>query len=608
MLRVLGLIVLYSAVFMALAAAQFARKGHFSQQVGAMLISGQYRTPQAPGDGAAGAREIAGGLSVYFGGLEFRLENRNDGEGLFLLGANGERESVQAESMRISGDQARFTLSGGMELVFSSRYANGSYSLWMSVGGNGEQRIELPFKPQRTAAIHKTGSGQTGIAHNGIVYQFSRPPESGKDRRLIIAAGTPVSYYATTERQTFNPGNYISEPAKNRESFTDALARWNDQRFAWWKANIANQNDEDAVIAYAGEAIRRGSFRAALDGVSSEFISGDSRTWESSVYLGGMDEARRTFVAAEREKTARLSRLISAKSPDLLREEQLIEFLSVRGMVSLVDEAAESIRGMNGSALEPSQCAGVFEGHAAFSRWRPSAANPFDRLVEQALRIVSGDIRREAGLVFVFQDSPDAAPADAPPPPMAGVVPVEFNLRLGKALLDWAEKTGNADWAGIGRSIILSVLSLGDSTGAVPSTLGGSGGSAINTNSGANSDTISAARLYRILNMGEYRPRAAAAGSGVSGIWTWTSAAAVSAVQEHNVLDITVAFPAGESHYMMIRGVRSFSNVMLYNINYPTDPRFERYDSSGWAYFPQDQLLVLKMKHRNAEEHIRIVY
>jgi hypothetical protein len=110
------------------------------------------------------------------------------------------------------------------------------------------------------------------------------------------------------------------------------------------------------------------------------------------------------------------------------------------------------------------------------------------------------------------------------------------------------------------------------------------------------------------LGLGEYAPRAVSIGSGVNGIWAWTAASSVTATQENNILDITVNFPQGETHHMMIRGVRPFAKIQLYNMDYRTDPQFERYDSSGWIYSAQDQILVLKMKHRSTAEHIRIYY
>jgi hypothetical protein len=157
----------------------------------------------------------------------------------------------------------------------------------------------------------------------------------------------------------------------------------------------------------------------------------------------------------------------------------------------------------------------------------------------------------------------------------------------------------------VGRSIVLSVLSLTGGDGTLPASLAVSGEGIISENAGPR---VTAARLYRILRPGEYYPRAAGIGAGVNGIWAWTAASAVSASQENNVLDISVGFPAGETHYMMIRGVRPFAKIQLYGIDYRTDPQFERYDSSGWVYSAGEQILILKMKHRAVSEHIRIFY
>jgi hypothetical protein len=59
---------------------------------------------------------------------------------------------------------------------------------------------------------------------------------------------------------------------------------------------------------------------------------------------------------------------------------------------------------------------------------------------------------------------------------------------------------------------------------------------------------------------------------------------------------------------MIIRGIRSFVRLQLYDMNFRTDPQFERYDSSGWVYIPQEQTLLVKMRHRTTVENIRIIY
>jgi hypothetical protein len=346
------------------------------------------------------------------------------------------------------------------------------------------------------------------------------------------------------------------------------------------------------VIAYAGDAVRRGTYKAAVSAVSSAFLTGSRRTYESSVYLGGMEQALRSFTGAEREKISRLSRQINEKSLDVLRENHVFEFLAVRGYINFFNDAMELVRSIDPAALGPDLSPGIFEGYLDVKRYRPHDDNPFERLTDQACYVVSEGIRRdeENEGVFVFSDS---------------AADVEFNLRLGISLAAWAEDSGSQSWAAVGRSLTLSVLALEDPMGLLPAKLEISPGGEIGE---ASVDRISSARVHRILKTGEYYPHAEGIGSGINGIWTWTASSAISASQENNVLDISVSFPAGETHYMMIRGVRPFSKIQLYNIDFRTDPQFERYDSSGWVYSSQDQILVLKMKHRSTVEHIRIFY
>ena len=198
----------------------------------------------------------------------------------------------------------------------------------------------------------------------------------------------------------------------------------------------------------------------------------------------------------------------------------------------------------------------------------------------------------------------------------------EFNLRLGKALLIYTDALTQAtqgggqnsaqvngqikSWAGIGRSLVLSALSMGDASGMVKTGLVISDTGEISES--PQTSALTTARLYRILNPGDFYPRAVAIGATANSIWTWTAAQTVTASQDNNVMDIAVTFPAGETHYMIIRGVRPFTKIQLYNMDFRTDPQFERYDSSGWSYISQEQTLILKMKHKAEKEDIKIFY
>jgi hypothetical protein len=312
------------------------------------------------------------------------------------------------------------------------------------------------------------------------------------------------------------------------------------------------------------------------------------------VYLGQTDAGLRSLSAFEREKLSRLSRLINEKSPDFLKESHVFAYLAIRGYGNFIDDGAALVHAMDPVTLAPDISLGILEGFLDWKLYRPHGDNPFTRLIDQACFVISETIRKNAGGNLLLSFSGD------------GAAYPEFNLRLGKALSDYGEDSGSESWAALGRSLILSILSLEDNGGTIP------GGFRLSETGNLIEDTalprVSTARLYRTLGLGEYSPRAAGIGAAVNGIWAWTAASSLGVTQENNILDISVSFPAGETHYMIIRGVKPFSKLQLYNMDFRTDSQFERYDSSGWFYSTQEQTLLLKMKHRSTVEHIRLFY
>jgi hypothetical protein len=296
----------------------------------------------------------------------------------------------------------------------------------------------------------------------------------------------------------------------------------------------------------------------------------------------------------DRERQNRIAQLIEEKSPDILKEDGIFEFLFTRGYGN-IEEAADLISSIDPDTVELDQVTGIFQGYYDWDNYFPTTVNPFDHLKDKACAIVSGSLWMDSGktCVFVLQED---------------LIHTEFNIRFGKALLGWAESVKSESWAMLARSIILSVLSLetSDTVGFVSAEL-----RIIpedDTPESIGTSRLSTARIYLILEQGRYRPQAVALGPQANNAWAWTVGLNVSAAMQNNVLDISVNFPAGESHYMIIRGIRPFSHIQFYDMDWRSDPQFERYDSSGWSYIASEQTLLLKVRHRAETEHIRIFY
>jgi hypothetical protein len=401
----------------------------------------------------------------------------------------------------------------------------------------------------------------------------------------------PPKVKAEKVQQALDPAAFAIPQAKNISAFNAALEQWKELAFSYWGRAIQTLNDEDAVIAWCGEALRKNNYRAAVASVSPAFLEGSRRGYESSAYLGSMDAALRSFVRNEKEKIDSISRMISGKSPDFILQTRVFEYLLTRAYTNIADEGLELVRQIDPATLNHGHYPGIFEGYVDIKQWRPHGDNPFERLVDHVCKDLLAKTCKDAerNLAFVFND---------------GAADIGYNIRVGKSLIEWGDLSGKSNWASLGRTLVLSALSLCDTAGAFPESVSVSESGKF-LESGRR---LNAAQAFRIIGQGEHYPRAAGIGSVLNGLWAWTAASKISASQENNVLDISVYFPEGETHYMMIRGVRPFTRIQLYDMDYRTDWQFERYDSSGWVYSAQEQVLTLKMKHRSPVEYVRIFY
>jgi hypothetical protein len=612
--RIAYLVLVYLSVFVLLVTVQFTRRGGFSRRVGDLLISGRYREPRE-GDPARGY-PLSGGINLSFGGVEFHLGDDDPGpEGFGFLDAAGEKRREAAELLLVSDTAAVFHFSGGSELTFSSQVFEGEAELRMSGRfAEGLEGVEIPYRLLRGSRIRDGGEGEPLIRFDNRDYRFFRSLPDPERRVLTLRNdGGAVFYRALPEDPAFAPEEYVIPPARDPARYAEALDIWRDQVYALWEGSAGG--GPDLVSAYLAESLRRGDYPGALASPAASFADPAGQSHLSAVFRGRLDLALRSLNEAEEDALNRLASLLNSGSPDFLKEPHVFAYLALRGQGSLLEQGAALLRGLDPSLVSPELVPGIGEAFLDWRSLRPYDENPLDSLLEQGLFYIAGGIRRAGeGRVYFFQnDRADLA----------------LNLRLGCALAALGAQSGSPvpggpsvpggpkeagePWAALGRSLILSVLSLSGVDGSVPRVLVMTGGDG-EVRGVPGEGRIAAAGLYAILaGQGDtavfpaaYYPRAQSAGT--SGVWAWTAASSVQALRDGENLDMAVSFPAGETHYMLIRGLKPFRKLQLYDMDYRTDPQFERYDSSGWFYSEADQTLLVKMKHRAPVEHIRIFY
>ncbi len=641
--RIVGILAGYVVIFFVLVLIQFTKYGNFTKRINGLTVSAQYvedTGAQLAATGMSGGsffppgadwRAITGKATVNYRGVEYRLTEENRVE---IRGSDGYSKALLPEYLAVSESGAAFRFAGGTVLSFSLSETEDGGSLAIRADfALGAASLELPYRLLPTSRTEKAEDGSFIITYNDSTYAFAAASVNQNKQTLTLNGGKPLASYRAVvveapvviasgqesgvetpvlpaEEPVFNPRDFVIMGAVNPASYTVALGQWRGQNVASWRSSV----NETRIMALVSESLQRGgvsSYDEALAAVPSSYlnrsINGVEKTFESSPFFGSTEQALRALISFERDTSAHISQEISSQSLDFFlrdfpRAPSSVAYLAMRGETALLDAVAAWAHALDPSQITADHVPGVLESYLDWAAYRSGVENPFAHFSDRVYALVSAGIRKNSAgdKVFVFNN---------------GLADMLFNLRLGMALSSYAEETGNADWAAAGRSVILSVLSMTNASGLVPRELLVSDIMAAVPSSPEAAETISSAELYRGLADGGYFPHTAGVKGGTRDLWVWTVSSKVDATAVGQLgasgssIDISVDFPAGATHYMLIRNVPpSFVRLQLYNMNYRTDPNFERYNSSGWRYSASEQTLLVKMRHRENTEYIRIYW
>jgi len=564
--RIFGLAALYCAVFIALIILQFSGKGTFTISANTMVIKGRYLQQNEKENTEDENNEptvqlLTGGVRVFFGGLEFIL-NEERGGGLIITNAGGSVFPVNPESFSITENTARLGLPGGSTLVFSSLGPEKEPELQINAEfAEDVSEVSIPIIPHRSLVRN---NGQIGIMYNGNRYMFNGTGQELENNKIILSKGNSfVSYRSKGKQRAFDPSNFIIPQVQN---YYFALSNWQDLSYTRWAQNASSLRNEDDITGYLGEALRQNNYGSAVNNISRDFLDSPQHTYKSAVYLGGMTSAYRTFISEENKKLNGITALTKEKSLDVLKEEHIIDYLLTRGNTVLAYDIIQLIQDINSEKIIIDYCPGLLEAYSDIKRWNASIKNPVEPLIEKILILVSENLSKDTVSNLVYASG--SKDRD-----------LYYSVRLGNALINWAEDAKNTDWIDIGRSLVLSAL----------------------TNAGPG-----AGYLYANLKLSEYYPRALWLGE--TGFWAWTVSPSVKPSLQDGNLNISFSYPVGMTHHVIISGIKPFLSLQIHGTTWRTDNQYERYDSSGWVYHQNEQILVLKLRHREQAENIKIVY
>jgi hypothetical protein len=589
--RILLLSVLYIGIIFGIFALQFTSGNTFSVSLGLLRVSGAASTD------ASGKNVPVLPLHIAANGVDFFIDEQNplmaytDGKSGVPLKVTGIARSENPPSFTIS-------FRDGVSVSFGSEKRGDSDIVSVSAAIPVKyQKIVFPYKITRSARVDKKDT-LTLVSVGKRQYLFKGtqilPPSGSGAWALPIARATPVVFY-----QSYIPtkGLSIDEldslPGASAASYSAAQEHFASKALESFKKSIDSGTlSEPLVAAYIAEMGRIGMYDAALDIIPESYRNGSSRTYLTNTFLNNLERTYAGLVIREKDERTDLSRKLTENNPACFEFPSLVPYLFDRDGTLLLKDVARVAGSLDVSTVSALQAAGILEAAGDFSAYLPSEQNSLSPLAESCERKLKASLVRIKDELYVSDDGKLINTVDS--------------LRIARILVKYGTRADPA-WAAAGRLLVTSLVSFAGDQSSLPASFAIEG-EGDNVGIVAKSDRIlDSATLYPLVLSGNtWYPRSLSLSlqSGAS-MWAWTSAQSVSATKPGaDSLKITTRFPQGETHYMVIRGVRPFSRIQIYGMDFHPDGRFETYNSSGYRYNETTHTLYLKMRHKSEYEEV----
>lgn len=378
-----------------------------------------------------------------------------------------------------------------------------------------------------------------------------------------------------------------------RDYLSDARNGWESQRFnreigTWDTGRDSDTFSEDIAVILLSEAVGTGRFSRVHENMtiaSAEHKEQLSRL--SSPFLGDIINRVNGFIRSDNFPSRFRSLLDKARQGDttLFEEDDLIRTIRLSEDRRLSTEAMNILADANLEETSAASGLGILEYLLAF---RPEGytdllSNTIDLCLVPSLIVLDEG---------VFLSSGDRENLD-----------VLMSLRAGSLLLEAGRVSANETYEALGRSLVVTAVSLKEDSGFLPQVIQTDGLSIRRRNG-----VLSPEQAYPYLTDNRYYPReVSTADSFGDGSWIWTCAEDVSVTPGKDMYSITFSYPRGETHYIALHGVPPFSRMRLLGIDWKGDPIFQYY-YSGWYYDPVTSTLFIKLRHRSEAETVELYY
>lgn len=584
------LLFIYAAIILGICFIQF-RSGHIiNRNVGTMRLSLKENIDQNQ------QTWLDNSFQLIYKGLIFESDEANPITETF---ADGSTQPAELLSYKTEDDAIELTFKSGAILKATERLAPAEDG---STDGAAETAFELSasWQPLSAANEENDGTGEDDSANIqpvnaiSVPLRFANGYETAADEKtesLLVSSKTetyaisampqenaiilstnqmPVHYalYQPVEETTYQI--LASAALAQADAYADTMRQFR-AGFVASNQTINSNTSEKAVASFIAESASQGNFSNAKK-TALATVSENRKTYFTTPYFGNLAVTNKSLVSHSSNLHFKAKESLSAKNLGAFDIDNLLFTLIYQNDINLAYSLFEFVA--NTENLNPTilQYANIINTYCDAVKYETELANVLKDKMETIFENILAILSFEDPVLRFSAEAPAASQSDI--------------CRLGAAFMRYGTLFERPELTGTGRLLITSSLK----TSPI-------------------SESLVFADLYPVLIQNEYYPHFEVLSRNPSNITVWTCSPEVQLNSPTSgVLELSMKFPVGDSHYMIVTGLRAFNSIEMYGLKYRSDKQFERYDSPGYIYDFDSQTLLLKMRHKNEIEKVVLTY
>ncbi len=429
--------------------------------------------------------------------------------------------------------------------------------------------FSINYGPVQGYTIVKKDSKKILFGSHNISYQLLLS-EASDNKIVLTKKQNYITYTKFIKTKTFSIDTVTDLPEAAEAAYKQTLQNYLDTLISVYTKNLSSLSETGATT-YIAEMASRGKYNTALDNVPDSIKKASGHSYISSPYFGSLKTVEKSFEDHIIDMQELIKKAINNHSLEIFTNTDIPEYIAQNANSNNITKLLETLSESSNLTPTIQQAAEIIKTYNLLKQGNNSINSQFETFTKKCVQIIIKAITLNKNKITLSAEKNTA-------------ISNISAAQVGTALIAYGKISGNSNFTHCGYLIINTYISQSESLSI---------------------DILT--QLYPILRAdNNFYPHYLKLSNNIE-IWTCANTITTT-VNNNKAVTFDIDFPRGLSHYIILKGIKPFSAIQIYGLNFHTDPRFETYNSSGYVLIKQRNILLLKSRQKSQHEIIKIFY